>query len=276
MDPSRFDQLAQRLAQHRLTRRTALHAVPGALVATALAVPGERATTAAEAAATPAAAAAAPAAKGPTDAAYLFVQGYEQGTLAPKVGSADSFTLTLSGGFGHTVGFADRPKRSFGVLPTRRFLAQFPFGPKNPPNAALVMETGADQQAIAVVELTNPAYDAATHTATYDARVRADYQALGIDFQEVPKAAAAVPHQFGPTSVFIDDCPNGSADCDVGSNKVGSISIGCCWSWSNLGCQVCHSQSSLDAQCNSSVSACNGGCVAANACCHGCGIITGP
>jgi len=273
MDPSQFDRISKLLARHRLSRRTALHAGTGALAAAAFAgAAGGRETTEAQGAATPSVrgtprALPAPKAsfpKGATDATYMFVQGFEKGALAPKVGSADSFALTLSGGLGHTVGFSDRPKRSFGVLPTKRFLASFPFGPKNPPNAALVMETGAEQEAIAVVELTNPAYDEATHTATYDATVRADYQQLGISFQETPKTAAGVPSQFGPTSVFIDDCPNEAMICTTPDayllcENFGSIDVGYCWHYFPPGCQPCRDYSS---QCNATFSACGGQCEA--------------
>jgi len=56
-------------------------------------------------------------------------------------------------------------------------------------------------------------YDEATKTATYDATVLADFEKLGIAFQEAPKGAGALHPSFGAASLFIDDCPNDFIRC---------------------------------------------------------------
>ncbi len=62
---------------------------------------------------------------------------------------------------------------------------------------------------IAVVELFNPAYDAATHTATYEAKVLADYEATTeLGFHRQPGDLAQLAPRFGAAHLFIDDCPD--------------------------------------------------------------------
>jgi predicted ATPase len=98
--------------------------------------------------------------------------------------------------------------RPDGATPTPDFLQGMPFGPDNPPNAALVLEAAPGDTDVVVLELTDPAYDEATHTATYAAKVLSDYQKLGIAFQEEPKGASEGHASFGAASLFIDDCPD--------------------------------------------------------------------
>jgi hypothetical protein len=191
--------------------------------------------------------AATPSARGGEKVPYLFVQSFEAGTFAPKTGSTDAFTLTLDHGLGQTVFFSDRPERVVGAVPTAQFLQRFPFGAANPPNAALVLEAAPGDTDVVVLELTAPAYDAATRTATYDAKVLSDYEKLGMTFQERPEGPGEVHARFGPASLFIDDCPDGTLNCrlpcnngDSGCNTlIGSTPIGYCYDWGMVCCKPC-------------------------------------
>ncbi len=202
MDATRIDAIARLFAARRLSRRQALAGGGAGLAAGALA-----ATTRAQEA-TPG-----PAAGAGAKTAFLFVQSFQSGSFAPKDGAEDAYTLTLEQGLGQTVYFSDRPERIVGATPTADFLKGMPFGPDNPPNAALVFEATPGDTDVVVLELTEPTYDEATKTATYDATVLADFEKLGIAFQEAPKGAGALHPSFGAASLFIDDCPNDFIRC---------------------------------------------------------------
>ena len=236
MEPNQFDRISQFFATRRLSRRHALRHTGTGLAVAGLAAAGLRSADAQDA--TPAAGGT----KGENDPTFLFVQSFQSGSLSPKDGADGAFTLTLDQGLGQTIFFSDRPDRVVGSAPTATFLAQFPFGEDNPPNAALVVETAPGETDIVVVELTSPQYDEASRTATYEARVLADYQELGTIFQEEPKGADEVPAQFGAASLFIDDCADANpleclADCGTVAGDLGLH--GMCWSWSAFRCLPC-------------------------------------
>jgi hypothetical protein len=243
MVPTRLDRLATFFAARRLSRRQALVQGSAGLAAGTLAATGLRAAAGVGAAqdATPAARAG----KGEHDPAFLFVQSFQSGTIAPKEGADETYTLTLDQGLGQTVYFSDRPERIVGTNPTATFLERFPFGADNPPNAAPVLEAGPDETDVVVLELTSPAYDDATHTATYAAKVLAEYEQRGVTFQEAPKGAGEVPAQFGAAALFIDDCPDWPMNCYTlnRNNNVqtylGQAKVGTC-GWSDrLCCAPC-------------------------------------
>lgn len=264
MDSSRFDRISKRLATHQLSRRAALRAGGG--FAAALGGVAQGASLAAQPAtpaASPAAAPVAVVSKQETDPRFMFVQSFQHGALVPKVNNQNAFTLTLSDGLGHTVAFSDRPERTVGAAPTKRFLEEFPFGEKNPPNAALVMEVSPDEEEVVVVELTNPTYDETSRTATYDATVLPDDQHLGMTFAESPGTADTVPHQFDAASLFIDDCPNTGLYCTTPDDWIacltlGVIEVGTCWEWACLCCVPCRDYSS---ECDAQLPDCNNGCI---------------
>ena len=104
------------------------------------------------------------------------MQSFEGGTIAPKDGADGTYTLTLEHGLGQTIYFSDRPERIVGASPTPSSSPGSGFSPDNPPNAALVVDDGNGGTDIAVIELTNPAYDEASFTATYDATVLQDWE----------------------------------------------------------------------------------------------------
>jgi hypothetical protein len=264
MDATRFDQIAKRFAARRLSRRQALRQGGTGLTAGALAAAGLGRPAAAQDATPPAAAAG-------DKVSYLFLQAFRAGSIVPKAGAAGTFTLTLEQGLGQTVYFSDRPERLVGAAPTPRFLDGLGFTPANPPNAALVVEATPGETAIAVVELFNPAYDAATHTATYDAKVLADYEAtLEVGFTEAPTDLAALAPRFGAAHLFIDDCPDvsGCLRQEVGGPAIigpipSGINPGQCWDGGCICCQPCNgwSQDDFDNACNDAYPECENNCV---------------
>ncbi len=203
MNPHRFDAVTKPFADRRLSRRTAVGA---SLAAGAAAMTGMGATAAQDA--TPAAtpeAVAVPSMDQPP--AQLFVQSFQSGSIAPSASEFGTHTVTLAQGLGQTIVFTDRPSREVFTAPTPAFLDGLGFDADNPPNAAIVMDAGDGATDIAVVELFNPTYDEATHTATYDIAVLANWQNdLEMGFQDEPTDLSNVAPHFGATHLFIDGC----------------------------------------------------------------------
>lgn len=207
MDPSRFDQLTQRLAVHT-SRRTAL--------GTGLAVAGLGLGLGSKAAARQATPQAAPEAR--EEPVFLFVQTAASGrgeinpmagtpTVdgTPVPGGGAPFLITLEGHSGQTVYFSDRPDRIAGAAPTQQFLDGLGFTPENPPNAALVSEFDAGQ-GVVVLELFQPSYDPASGTLTYGAESLATFVGDGLEPVTRDLVVERLPAEFGPASLFIDDC----------------------------------------------------------------------
>jgi hypothetical protein len=175
----------------RSSRRNALRAGAGGLAAALAAADRGRA---ARQEATPAAG---------EPVAYLFIQSFASGTFTPKEEASDSDELTLVGGTGHTIYFADRPNRDVGAVPTADVLATIGFDPTDPPNAGLVAETD-DGEWIVILELMNPKLSEETGTLTYEVRRVTDYAGEGLQSLVAEASAEAVPGRFGPASLFID------------------------------------------------------------------------
>ena len=110
------------------------------------------------------------------------------------------------------------------------------FQPDNPPNAALVVSTTADDRDFAVVELLNPTYDAATKTAIYDIKLLRHYeQALGMSFAESPTDPASLPARFGAAHLLIDDCADGTITCTSNDKQYPCPNGDVCGSFPNEG-----------------------------------------
>ena len=215
MDASRFDRLTRRLAD-RTTRRTAV----GTSFA-ALALGGLAPHTVARQA-TPGLGVSPPA-EGEKPV-FMFVQTFASGrgelnpaTGTPEVagtptpGGGAGFLLTLEGHTGQTIYFSDRPDRIVGATPTDDFLEGLGFSPDNPPNAALVGEFKVGQ-AVVVLELLAPSYDADTGTLTYGAEVLDAYKGGNLEPVTHEQLTERLPAEFGPAALFIDDCHD-LADC---------------------------------------------------------------
>jgi hypothetical protein len=208
METNRLDTVSRFFATRRLSRRQALARGGAGLAAAGLAAAGLGSASAQEA--TPA-----PVDYDPTrKVAYLFVQSFERGAIAPKEGENGTYTVTLQHGLGQTLYFSDRPLRDVGATPTVQFLEGLGFSPKNPPNAALLVETAAGETDIAVIELTNPSYDEASFTATYDVKVLENWEdSTELGFSQAPADLAAVAPSFGAAHLFIDDCADSNLSC---------------------------------------------------------------
>jgi hypothetical protein len=241
MERPRIDDIARRFTELRLSRRAALRQGGGGLAAGAVAAAGIAHANAQEAS---------PVASDAKEfPSYLYLQSFQTGSIAAREGEAGRYTLTLEHGLGQTVYFSDRPERKVGAFPTDGFLKTFGFSAKNPPNAALVVESAPGDTDIAVLELTNPTYDDATHTATYDVQLLKNYEKeLGMSFAEDPSDLAHLQRSFGAAHLFIDDCADGNIICISADSTLpcpndgicGSYpSQGYCYSNSNPGCYPC-------------------------------------
>jgi hypothetical protein len=270
---SQFDIIARRFAARRLSRRQALRHGGAGITAGVLAAAGRTSGLALDA--TPEASADASAGSG-QKVAYLFVQSFQSGSVAPKDGAEGTYTLTLEQGLGQTIYFSDRPERVVGAVPTAQFLKGLGFLPDNPPNAALVVEAGPGDEGIAVLELSNPRYDEATKTATYDAKVLQDWErTLEMGFAEAPTDLAQLASSFGAAHLFIDECPNADIVChDANDNDVGSFADQpMCWNFSTcIPCEpsghaqpeYCATYNYWIARCNAQYPSCKGRCTAEN------------
>lgn len=244
MQPDRFDSISRYFAGRRLSRRRALTETGAGLAAAGLAAAGLATATSAQDA-TPAAAGTEPVG-GNHGPATLFVQTYQSGTIAPKEGAPDRYTLTLEQGHGQTIYFSDRPDRIVGATPTGQFLESIGFPEDNPPNAALIVETAPGESDIAVVELFAPVFNADTAGVTYEVEVLANWQAdLEMDFAEAPADLAALAPSFGSAQLFIDDCPDATMRCrdrnsgDVVGEIPNEDHDGYCYSYFNVACLPC-------------------------------------
>jgi hypothetical protein len=276
MGATRFDAITKAFAQRRLSRRQTPVLAGTGPAAAGLAATGQATVSAQDA--TPDIAAPDPE-RGPE---MLFVQSFRSGSIDPKEGADGLYTVTLEQGLGQTVYFSDRPERIVGAVPTPRFLDGLGFPDDNPPNAALVVETAAGDTAFTVVELFNPRYDDANHTATYEAAVLANWRdSSDLGFTVAPADLAALAPEFGPAHLFIDDCPSKDIWCDSldtssGARRFGTIpnseAGGFCFSASEKVCLPCEPWSwdgsanvaiaHWSRQCNQRFPDCLGNCTA--------------
>jgi hypothetical protein len=174
---------------------------------------------------------------------FMFVQNAQSGTIIPVAGMDNLYTLTLMGVSPQTIAFSDRPERIVVQAPMQKFLDGMCFSSQNGPNAALEILGAAEDQDVAVVELFDPAYDAAKQTLKYNVSIVSQPNHSYAAFNE--RADKALPETFGPAALFIDDCPNSHVGCcadpDCEGKICGEISTGCCWKWDRVSCGACHS-----------------------------------
>lgn len=266
MTTHRFDALTKSFAT-TFSRRSALRSTGIGLAA------GIVGTSGLKAAAQEATPAAAPSVDGAVDATFYFVQTATSGTFAPNPGAGTpevagtptpgggaEYLLTLEGHHGGTIYFSDRPERIVGQNPTEQFLEGFGFGPENPPNAAVVVETEDGEQDVVVLELLNPTYDEASGTLTYGATILEEYQGENLVHLASQQQDTELPESFSRASLFIDDCPDDTLQCAApGSGGVfrypGNTrnKYGYCWDAWTFQCKPCDNETSIaraQADCN--------------------------
>jgi len=173
---------------------------------------------------------------------FMFVQTAQSGTFVPVEGEDNLYTLTLIGVAPQTIAFSDRPERVVVQVPMQQFLEGMCFAPENPPNAALEILEADEEEDLAVVELFDPVYDNTTQTLRYNVSILEEPDLSYAVFNE--RHDRALQETFGPSTLFIDDCPDGHVECccddDCDAETCGHIDTGCCWKWGE-GCSACHS-----------------------------------
>lgn len=173
---------------------------------------------------------------------FMFVQNAQSGTLIPVEGVDNLYTLTLMGVSPQTLAFSDRPERVVVQAPMQKFLDGMCFGPENPPNAAIEILDADEEEDLAVVELFDPVYDAASQTLQYNVSILETPGLSYAVFNE--RADQSLPETFGPAALFIDDCHDSKTDCEnLDGTVCGTVDMGCCWSWSVYTCEQCHDAS---------------------------------
>ena len=140
----------------------------------------------------------------PSEPGILAVLIADGGSFEPIDAAAGRFRLTLTGVDARTIWFQDRPGRASGQAGTARVVdAFFRASREGPPNAAVdIYDVDAASDLVAV-ELSNPRYDASANILVVDAQVLADAGGGLASFAS--RADAALPAQFGPVAVFLDD-----------------------------------------------------------------------
>jgi hypothetical protein len=193
---------------------------------------------------------------------FMFVQTAQSGTLVPVAGEENLYTLTFMGVAPQTIAFSDRPERVVVQAPMQKFLDGLCFSPQNGPNAALEILEADEKEDVAVVELFDPAYDAANQTLKYNVSLLEQPNLSYALFNE--HADKALPETFGPAALFIDDCKDSDVVCakkyDPTSancfDKCGTIATGCCWHVGDFTCHACHSDDYYRDKCLSKGSGC--------------------
>lgn len=220
MSPEQFDRVTTRFAGLRLSRRMALTRGGAGLAGASLAALGAGTIHAQDG--TPEAAESVYPNAGHENPEFLFVQSFDAGTYVPKDGDEGMFQLTLTGASSQTSYFSDRPDRVFGLASTASFLEGLGFTPENPPNAALVVETDSGEKDILILELLNPVYDEGTGTLTYDVRILADYEGVGLAYAALQQTDFDLDPAFGKGGLFVDGCNDGRVYCHQ-RNRDGSM-----------------------------------------------------
>lgn len=157
----------------------------------------------------------------------LFVQAATGSTLTPLDAAEGEAThqLTLSGGTGQTVYFADRPNREVGTIATAEVIEGFSAEPGDPPNAALVAQTADGDEEIVVVVLLNGTVDEATGDVTYQVSLLADFAEAGLALKREPVTEITEAREYGASHLFIDDAEGFVFNDDENEPKVDGSEI---------------------------------------------------
>jgi hypothetical protein len=255
MEDARFDRLAKALGRGPLTRRTVLGGAGIGIASAALAhgVAAQEVGTAV------------PGDDPEADVDLLFIQTFAAAQLIPVSGEPAQFQLVLDGAHPSIVAFSDRPARMAGSVPVDVFLDMLGQSPADPPNAALVARMDeAPHNSVVVVEMTNPVWDSAAQTMTYDVII------LGLEdstlqFQAGDAAISDEGATFSEGSLFIDDlrCGDHEVHCYSDGADLGVLGkYGYRFSLGMHACRPSEGCGTLNDKCNASIAACGGSCIA--------------
>ncbi len=197
-------------SHHRLLRRATRVTFASAAIVLAFGLGGCGSSSDDESSAATSAPASAATSKVPPDGvALLGVLNAEGGTFADG-------KLTLTDVDPRGVWFTDRPARRAGTEGIDAFTKRF-FAGDDPPNAAVKVAGAPASKDLAVVELSEPAYDAKARTLSFAANVVPDGESKSARAARIARHPGlaealadqdgAVPAKFGAATVFIDDAP---------------------------------------------------------------------
>jgi len=144
-------------------------------------------------------------------------------TLIPVDGEDNLYTLTLVGVSSQAIAFSDRSERVVVQVPMQKFLKGMCFSPENPPNAALEILEADDEADEAVVELFDPVYDNNSRTLQYTVSILEGPNHSYTIFNE--RHDKALPKNFGPATLFIDDCPINMWSAAVKTGRTGVVAL---------------------------------------------------
>jgi hypothetical protein len=157
----------------------------------------------------------------------IFLQEGASGTFIQD--ESGNYTLTISNVIPYTIYFSDRPGKDSGFVPLDKFIAGFNWDPANPPNAAIIIREGDEEEDAVIAQLTSPYYDETNQTLVYSCKVLSEYQARSERLQEMSQLAdTSIPESFGPVLLVIDDCPCLWAPAQCGDHCSNSC---CSTSW---------------------------------------------
>jgi hypothetical protein len=163
----------------------------------------------------PAVAHGAPLKAAPNDGEWLFVQEAREAKLWP-LPESPGFRLTLIRPSPTVQAFTDRPARRLELEPLDRFVdAWSRHGFKRvPPNAAIEVESGGKQQDVLIVELSRPRLSKGGSLSYRAKPLRGSKRASDLRYFQ-RRADRRLRARLGPTTVFIDDADDSSAQLEI-------------------------------------------------------------
>lgn len=128
-----------------------------------------------------------------------FIQAAANGSIEPISNKPGYYKITLQGLNNYVIYFSERPKHITGIASLKNFYETWNAGKNNfnkvNPNAVLESELlQSDDHIFYTFELSNPAYDAANNTVTYNAKL--------LNKQQTNISRKT---NIGYTTLFIDD-----------------------------------------------------------------------
>ena len=185
------------------TRRALLLCIAVALLATSCSKSSTTKKAATQAAPAPSQPSAVTDGPRAAEESLLFVQDGTGGSFTPI--TSGNFKLTLTGVEPDVLFFSDRPYRDTGHVPIQQMVDGIGFKQgASPPNAVINVIGAKDNEDMRAVEITNPSYDAASRTMTWDAHPLRELQSRGLSYLNT-RIDDHIPEHFGRASLFIDN-----------------------------------------------------------------------